>query len=1048
MHRLKVVVRVRPLVGDESVRGMECSAGSVRVGGKSFEFGTVIDGLDRFDEVYAETAFPLVDRLFEGYNATVLAYGQTGSGKTFAMFGGAADVSAVFLSPRGERKGVVPRAVSEVLRRREAFLREGSFEDIKVSCSLMEVYNEECRDLLADGETHLSVRDAGSGNRDVVVSGLSEFPVKSEEEVFSCFRKGTERRATAATDMNTHSSRSHMIATLKIETKRGHTTTTAKLHLVDLAGSERAKRTGATTGSDRFKEGVGINKSLLALGNVVARLADLCVAQPNNNENLSSGTRGDLSNHVPYRDSTLTRVLADSLGGSALAVMIACVSPADRDADESANTLRWASRATKITNVAKKNLQTTDTSTADDIRRRLAREVALRSAAEARCLALNALNSQLSRRVDVLRLALGDAKLADAAESSIFRDGEQEIKLFSTLDKRASGDDDNRLLQNDDDDDDDKDAANAQKRSRLPGQQPRNNKVLSSLSGDHSAATASALEAHHNNPTTTQPQTADDDEDEEEEAILDDEAKIEALRVEERCMENLRVHYEEAISRLEREVVELERERSKHMESLQREDKSASSEREKRVLREKTRELEKRLGKLRLDAAKALSDAKRCSKLQQRAEAEASALRSQVDEARRRRGELQKALQHKDAAYASKANEWRREARRLKRDRDRLSGEKRRMAEDYARAERTRLRQLAQSRAQIKRLRVTTNFGALAIINKNKNNKKEKAPSKTANNETTAALPDWLEDEIERRVETANVPKDADDDEVRRLEDLAWNDDPDVWWLLNSVCDDLAKTRAAVRAAKASDAAAADETRQWLTNERAAYQKRRFSMLGMATDGNGTNGEEVPVAGPDDDHAVDDDDDDGDEEQPDAAPEEEEPQSSSTTFDEAKLPIVMSPDDQQRRREDVLDEYSARCQRMRKTSIQPQQGLDGVAEKLRAVKSLVSDVRAARQQQNTDDASSRLLRGDVKREYEKPWTQNANLDPTLDGTVVAMDELDKASRPKHYDRPWRVNANLPPPPPGHSDALLKESSSTHHQRVPLVDIAPGAAGGD
>jgi len=209
----------------------------------------------------------------------------------------------------------------------------------------VEIYNEELRDLLHPETTskQLAIREDGEGN--IVIAGVKSEPADSKESVFRHLVVGGASRVTGSTLMNEQSSRSHAIFTLLLEQKdlASGTRRFSKFHLVDLAGSERAKRTGAVAG--RFKESVSINQGLLALGNVISALGD---------EKRRVGTAGNGSGtvHVPYRDSKLTRLLQDSLGGNARTLMIACVSPASVNFEETLNTLKYANRAKNIKNKA------------------------------------------------------------------------------------------------------------------------------------------------------------------------------------------------------------------------------------------------------------------------------------------------------------------------------------------------------------------------------------------------------------------------------------------------------------------------------------------------------------------------------------------------------------------------------------------------------------------------------------------------------------------------------------------------------------------------
>ncbi|CAE7040794.1 KIF3A [Symbiodinium natans] len=276
-------------------------------------------------EVYDRTARPLLHKVLEGYNGCLFAYGQTGSGKTFTMQGSS------------DQKGIIPTLCSELFSEIKDCAEK---RHITVVCSVLEIYNEKVRDLSVDSSDDLPIReDSTEGGKGIHVEGLTEVQVRSCEEVLDCIAKAQQRRAVGKTNMNEHSSRSHSVVTLRIgaydcDDVDGATLTVSKLHLIDLAGSERQKATGAS--GDRLKEGAQINLSLSALGNVINALTER-----------TSGGR-----HVPYRDSKLTRMLQDSLGGNSYTVMICNVSPARINADETLSSLRFAERAKKIENKA------------------------------------------------------------------------------------------------------------------------------------------------------------------------------------------------------------------------------------------------------------------------------------------------------------------------------------------------------------------------------------------------------------------------------------------------------------------------------------------------------------------------------------------------------------------------------------------------------------------------------------------------------------------------------------------------------------------------
>jgi len=335
---VKVAVRVRPLVPKEVAEGcqlaLEVVDGEPQVfvpnTEKAFTYDYAFAGNSTNEEVYQNAVKEMVGRLFEGYNVTVLAYGQTGSGKTHSMG------TAYKADTTQEMEGVIPRAVRDIF---EAMTDKTDME-FKVTVSFIELYNEQLFDLLSSKarkeDAMVDIREDGKGG--IKIPGLTEAPVGSVEATMGLLERSSEGRVTAATAMNKVSSRSHAIFTLTVETKPGPScanqgVTVSRFHLVDLAGSERQKKTKAN--GERLKEGININMGLLSLGNVISALGD---------EN-----RGPNS-HIPYRDSKLTRLLQDSLGGNSHTLMVACVSPADSNLEETISTLRYADRARKIKN--------------------------------------------------------------------------------------------------------------------------------------------------------------------------------------------------------------------------------------------------------------------------------------------------------------------------------------------------------------------------------------------------------------------------------------------------------------------------------------------------------------------------------------------------------------------------------------------------------------------------------------------------------------------------------------------------------------------------
>uniref|UniRef100_A0A8C2DCU4 Kinesin-like protein n=1 Tax=Cyprinus carpio TaxID=7962 RepID=A0A8C2DCU4_CYPCA len=330
---VRVALRCRPLVSKEINEGCQCcltfvpGEPQVIVGNdKAFTYDYVFDPTAEQEEVFNTAVSPLLSGLFRGYNATVLAYGQTGSGKTFSMGG-------TYTSDQENKStvGVIPRVIRRIFQEKS---RCADCE-LLLAVSYLEIYNEEILDLLYTSKDKpiISIREDPKDGIKIV--GLTEKEVFNAHEMVGCLELGNSARTVGSTAMNAASSRSHAIFTISLEQRRKGDKSdvmVSKLHLVDLAGSERQKKTKAE--GDRLKEGISINRGLLCLGNVISALGD----------ESKKGT------FVPYRDSKLTRLLQDSLGGNSHTLMIACVSPADSNIEETINTLRYADRARKIKN--------------------------------------------------------------------------------------------------------------------------------------------------------------------------------------------------------------------------------------------------------------------------------------------------------------------------------------------------------------------------------------------------------------------------------------------------------------------------------------------------------------------------------------------------------------------------------------------------------------------------------------------------------------------------------------------------------------------------
>lgn len=263
-----------------------------------------------------------------GYNGTIFAYGQTGCGKTHTMIGVKGDYS---------QRGIIPNSFDHIF----GYLDDANNIQKKflIRCSYLEIYNEQIRDLLSKHvDAKLDLKE--TKDKGVYVKDLTTCIVKTISQIEEFMERGNLNRKTGETAMNKDSSRSHSIFTIYVETaerdEAGEQRIKAgKLNLVDLAGSERQSKTHAT--GDRLKEATKINLSLSALGNVISQLVE--------------GNH----RHIPYRDSKLTRLLQDSLGGNTKTVMIAAISPADYNYDETMTTLRYASRAKHIKNKPRVN---------------------------------------------------------------------------------------------------------------------------------------------------------------------------------------------------------------------------------------------------------------------------------------------------------------------------------------------------------------------------------------------------------------------------------------------------------------------------------------------------------------------------------------------------------------------------------------------------------------------------------------------------------------------------------------------------------------------
>ncbi|XP_070160505.1 kinesin-like protein KIF13A isoform X7 [Polyergus mexicanus] len=353
--KIRVAVRVRPFNRRELELGTQCVVEMTgqqtilqhpitmdkidRNKPKTFAFDHCFYSLEPGAENFAsqEVVFDalgrdILDNAFQGYNACIFAYGQTGSGKSYTMMGS------------GDNKGIIPRLCDNLF---DIIAKQQSSElTYKVEVSYMEIYNEKVHDLLDPKQNKQSLKVREHNVLGPYVDGLSQLAVTSFQDIDNLMAEGNKSRTVAATNMNSESSRSHAVFSVILtqtltDPKSGVSgEKVSRMSLVDLAGSERAVKTGAV--GDRLKEGSNINKSLTTLGLVISKLAD--------QNSVNNNKKKD--NFVPYRDSVLTWLLKDNLGGNSKTVMVATISPAADNYEETLSTLRYADRAKRIVNHA------------------------------------------------------------------------------------------------------------------------------------------------------------------------------------------------------------------------------------------------------------------------------------------------------------------------------------------------------------------------------------------------------------------------------------------------------------------------------------------------------------------------------------------------------------------------------------------------------------------------------------------------------------------------------------------------------------------------
>ena len=361
---VQVILRCRPANAEEKkaraptvVKCAEASREvhvSQTIAGKThertFHYDKVFGPQSEQAELYETAVTPIVDEVLSGYTCAIFAYGQTGTGKTFTMEGGIAGAEKTYVKDGAlaADAGVIPRSVKQIFETLEA---NGSEYSVKVT--FLELYNEEITDLLGadtlDDKRKLALLEDSKGF--VTVRGLEEVIVKTPDEIFDVLNRGTAKRRTAETKLNKQSSRSHSVFSVTIHMKEStpdgeDVIKVGRLNLVDLAGSENIGRSGAK--DSRAREAGEINKSLLTLGRVISALVE---KQP----------------HVPYRDSKLTRMLRDSLGGRTKTCIIATVAPSVNCLEETLSTLDYAHRAKNIKNKPEVNQRVTKTTLIKDM---------------------------------------------------------------------------------------------------------------------------------------------------------------------------------------------------------------------------------------------------------------------------------------------------------------------------------------------------------------------------------------------------------------------------------------------------------------------------------------------------------------------------------------------------------------------------------------------------------------------------------------------------------------------------------------------------------
>ncbi|KAK9078967.1 hypothetical protein SSX86_000636 [Deinandra increscens subsp. villosa] len=347
---VKVIVRMRPPNKNEEEGELivqKTAADSLTILGQPFTFDSVADSTSTQVDIFNLVGAPLVENCLAGFNSSVFAYGQTGSGKTYTIWGPANALLGDEIS--SDEQGLTPRVFERLFARISEEQNKNADKQLlyQCRCSFLEIYNEQITDLLVPAQRNLNIReDIKTG---VYVENLTEESVCSIKDVTQLLKKGLSNRKTGATSINMESSRSHSVFTCVVESRCKSNDglssfKTSRINLVDLAGSERQKLTGAA--GERLKEAGNINRSLSQLGNLINILAEV--------------SQSGKQRHIPYRDSKLTFLLQESLGGNAKLAMVCAISPAQSCKSETFSTLRFAQRAKAIKNKAVVNEQMQD----------------------------------------------------------------------------------------------------------------------------------------------------------------------------------------------------------------------------------------------------------------------------------------------------------------------------------------------------------------------------------------------------------------------------------------------------------------------------------------------------------------------------------------------------------------------------------------------------------------------------------------------------------------------------------------------------------------